>query len=176
MQTIFLRSYTMNYIGNFSSWIEEEWTNEILSNEGTARPKGGKRPDSLEEELEYTKARAAGYKDNETYFYMFTKDNTSFDISPPFVDGQFHWWITKMLPGNFMPMHVDPHTRYERNSKRFWMPLQDWRPGHIFMYENLVITDYKKGDTWWYDNPVALHGAANIGHTPRVVLQISTYD
>lgn len=165
----------MEFLGNYKDWIDPLWLDELLTSQGTARPKAGKRPDSPEEELEYAKARDAGYKDNETYFYMFTKDNTSFDISPPFVNEQFHWWITKMLPGNFMPMHTDPHTRYEKNSKRYWMPLQDWQPGHIFMYENSVITDYKKGDVWCYDNSIALHGAANIGHTPRLVLQVSTW-
>jgi hypothetical protein len=81
-----------------------------------------------------------------------------------------------MLPGNFMPMHVDPHTLYEKNSCRYWMPLQDWKPGHVFMYENEVITDYKAGDVWMYRESGALHGAANIGYTPRLVLQVSTYE
>jgi hypothetical protein len=56
------------------------------------------------------------------------------------------------------------------------MPFQDYKPGHIFMYENQVITNYKAGDVWEYTDSGALHGAANIGHTPRIVLQISTYE
>ena len=166
----------MIYIGNYGSWIQQSWIDELLKNTGTARPKEGKRPDSPEEELEYAKARAAGYKDDAVYFYMFDKHNTSFDINPPFLKGNFHWWITKMLPGNFMPMHVDPHTRYEKNSKRYWMPLQDYQSGHVFMYENKVITDYKAGDVWCYEDSTAEHGAANIGHVARIVLQISSYD
>ena len=166
----------MKFLGNYKDYIEPQWLDELLSKPGIPRPKEGKRPSSGEEESEYAKARAAGYKDNDTYFYMFTKDNTSFDIIPPFVNGQFHWWITKMLPGNFMPMHIDPHTRYEKSSKRYWMPLQDWQPGHIFMYENQVITNYKAGDVWMYKESGALHGAANIGHTPRLILQVSTYE
>jgi hypothetical protein len=75
-----------------------------------------------------------------------------------------------------MPMHVDPHTNYQENSNRFWIPLQDWESGHIFMYEDQAITSYSEGDVWTYDNPNALHGAANIGFTPRVVLQISSYE
>lgn len=166
----------MKYLGNYQYWIQQSWIDELLSNTGTARPKEGKRPDSLEEEAEYAKARAAGYKDDVTYFYMFDKNNTSFDITPPFITGKFHWWITKMLPGNFMPMHIDPHTQYEKNSKRYWVPLQDFQSGHIFMYKNQVITDYKAGDVWCYEDSTAEHGAANIGHVPRLVLQISAYD
>jgi hypothetical protein len=44
------------------------------------------------------------------------------------------------------------------------------------MYENRVITDYKKGDVYMYEDASALHGAANIGYIPRIILQVSTYD
>jgi hypothetical protein len=81
-----------------------------------------------------------------------------------------------MLPGNFMPMHMDPHTVQQQNADRFWIPLQDWQPGHIFMYEDYVTTNYKKGDIFQYANSAALHGAANIGSTPRVVLQITLHE
>lgn len=166
----------MRYLGNYKDWIRHEWLIEVLEQTGTPRPSSGKKPNSPEEEIEYQRARDAGYKDTDTYFYMFDKNNVSFVIDQlPFTSSKFHWWITKMLPGNFMPMHVDPHTLYEKNSKRYWIPLQDWQPGHIFMYEDLVITNYKKGDVWIYDNSTALHGAANIGFDPRVVLQVSTY-
>jgi hypothetical protein len=167
----------MKYVGNYKNWIQPGWIDELIASQGTPRPSQGKRPTSSEEELEYEKARAAGYKDSDTYFWMFDKNNLSFVLpTPPFVQGTYHWWITKMLPGNFMPMHVDPHTLYEKNSNRYWMALQDWQPGHIFMYEDQVITNYCAGDVYVYDNSAALHGAANIGHTPRLVLQVSTYD
>lgn len=166
----------MKYIGNFESWIDSIWISEMLKNRGDGRPAEGQRPDSPIMEEEYQKSRDAGYKDDAIYFWMFDKNNTSFDIpQPPFLQGRFHWWVTKMLPGNFMPMHVDPHTQYEQDSQRYWIPLQDWQSGHIFMYENQVITDYKKGDVWTYTDSGALHGAANIGRTPRLVLHISSY-
>jgi hypothetical protein len=166
----------MEYIGNYSDWIKKEWILELLNNSGTPRPSGGKTPDTKEEKIEYQKAIEAGYSENETYFFMFDKDNFKFNLFPPFVQSNYHWWITKMMPGNFMPMHVDPHTLYEPNSQRYWMPLQDYSPGHIFMYENLVITDYKAGDVYRYKTSSAIHGAANIGHVPRVVLQVSTHE
>jgi hypothetical protein len=167
----------MKYIGNFKEWIEDQWVREILQNRGYGRPCEGTKPDSPEMENEYSKARAAGYNDNEIYFYMFDETNVSFKLpKPPFIEDKFHWWITKMMPGNFMPMHIDPHTLIESNSKRFWMPLQDWDQGHIFMYENQVVTNYKAGDVWVYQNSNALHGAANIGYSPRLILQVSSYD
>jgi hypothetical protein len=81
-----------------------------------------------------------------------------------------------MSPGDFMPMHVDPHTLYQPGSQRYWIAFQDWQPGHIMMYEDRVITNYKKGDIYSYEDANALHGAANIGYVPRIVLQVSTYD
>jgi hypothetical protein len=167
----------MKFLGNYRTWINPHWLTEVLNSRGDGRPAEGQISDTPEMEQEYQKARAAGYKDNEIYFWMFDKKNSAIDIpQPPFLEGKYHWWITKMLPGNFMPMHVDPHTLYQKNSNRFWMPLQDWQPGHIFMYEDQVITNYKAGDVWTYDNPAALHGAANIGYVPRIVLQISSYN
>lgn len=167
----------MEFVGNFKNWIDPNWIEFLKTNTGIARPTEGQQPDSPEMEAEYARARAAGYKDDATYFWMFDKTNFPFEIPKlPFIEDKFHWWITKMLPGNFMPMHVDPHTLYEPNSKRYWLPLQDWEPGHIFMYEDQVITNYVAGDVWTYGNSAALHGAANIGFTPRIVLQISTYE
>ena len=166
----------MQFIGNYRDYIKQEWIDELLANQGTPRPSKGKKPESPEEEHEYDRARRAGYKDDATYFYMFDKNNVSFQLELPFINKKYHWWITKMLPGNFMPMHVDPHTLFETNSKRYWLPLQDWEPGHVFMYENQIIVNYKKGDLWTYEDSTALHGAANIGFTPRIVLQISTYE
>ena len=165
----------MQYIGNYKDWLTDEMINFFTTQRGMGRPAEGKKPDSAKEELEYQRAIQAGYSPDQIYFYMFDKTNTPFDIIPPFIDSNYHWWVTKMLPGNFMPMHMDPHTVIQADSKRFWIPLQDFEPGHIFMYENQVITDYKKGDVWSYIDPTALHGAANIGFTPRIVLQISSY-
>lgn len=167
----------IDFVGNFKNWIDPNWLEEILASTGTARPQGGNKPDSKEMEYEYSRARQAGYKDDDIYFWMFDKHNVNFVLpTPPWIDTKFHWWITKMLPGNFMPMHVDPHTLYQKNSCRYWMPLQDWEPGHVFMYENKVITDYKAGDVWKYADASGLHGACNIGFTPRIILQVSTHD
>lgn len=166
----------MRYLGNFKDWVQPHWVQFALTNQGMGRPRDGKKPDSPEEEIEYAKARSAGYKDDAVYFWMFDKNTVDFSIpQPPFLDGEFHWWITKMLPGNFMPIHVDPHTLIEKSSERFWIPLQDYEPGHIFLYENRVVTDYKAGDVWQYENSSALHGASNIGYSPRIVLQISSF-
>lgn len=166
----------MKLIGNYREYIQKAWINEILNSRGTGRPAEGKKPDSSEEEVEYQKALEAGYKLSDTYFYMFDKSNTSFNLDLPFIKKKYHWWITKMLPGNFMPMHVDPHSLYQHNSERYWMPWQDYCSGHIFLYKDQFISNYKMGDLYRYCESSTVHGAANIGHLPRIVLQISTYE
>lgn len=166
----------MEFIGNFKEYIKQEWIDEVLTARGMGRPAEGKTPDSPEEDLEYQKALAAGYKSSDIYFYMFDKSNVSFNLELPFINKKYHWWITKMLPGNFMPMHIDPHAVYQNKSERYWMPWQDYSPGHVFLYEDTFVPNYKKGDVYRYFDSTALHGAANIGHVPRIVLQISTYE
>ena len=167
----------MKYVGNFINIVEPKWIEELLSKDGMFRPRDGKQPDSSEMEEEYSIARKAGYDDQGTYFQMFDKTNVSFEVIPPCGNpSNFHWWITKMMPGDFMPMHKDPHTMYQLNCKRYWMPLQDWQQGHIFAYEDEVIVNYRAGDVYEYVNSQALHGAANIGLTPRLVLQFTTHD
>tara|TARA_B110000977_G_scaffold199317_1_gene286354 strand:+ start:513 stop:1019 length:507 start_codon:yes stop_codon:yes gene_type:complete len=168
----------MKKIGNIQNdtWITNT-VEQIMSKEGIFRPKHGGIPEGVKGKNEWQKAIDAGYDPNAKYFQMFTKDNLQIDVPNISSCGrQQHWWITKMMPGNFMPMHVDPHTVQQQNADRFWIPLQDWQPGHIFMYEDYVTTDYKKGDIFQYANSSALHGAANIGSTPRVVLQVTLHE
>lgn len=167
----------MKFITNLADKIDPKWLEEVLSKNGMFRPRDGAKPNTTEMHDEYDKARAAGYSDTGTYFQMFDKTNCSFDIPEFHTCGRkMHWWIIKMMPGDFMPMHIDPHTHYEKNSSRFWMPLIDWEMGHIFVYEDQVIANYKAGDLWEYTDAQALHGAANIGLVPRVILQISLYE
>jgi len=168
----------MKYIGNIknNTWTDQV-VSKVLSTKGILRPKQGGIPEGDEGRREWQRAIDAGYDVNAVYFQMFTQDNL--DITVPNISTcgrSQHWWITKMMPGQFMPMHVDPHTLQQENADRFWIPLQDWQPGHIFMYENYVTTDYTKGDIFQYENSAALHGAANIGSVPRVVLQVTLHD
>ena len=50
-----------------------------------------------------------------------------------------------------MPMHTDPHTHDDQNCKRYWVPLQDFIPGHVFIYGNSMVANYKRGDVFQYE-------------------------
>jgi len=171
----------MEYVGNLKDLIDTSWVKEVLdetlSKDGILRPKEGGKPEGAEGDAEWQKAVSAGYSPDAVYFQMFNRSNLTTEIPKFHTCGRLrHWWVTKMLPGDFMPMHSDPHTKQERNVDRFWVPLQDWEPGHIFMYENDAIVNYKAGDIYRYSSAQAVHGAANIGLKPRVILQISLYE
>ena len=167
----------MQFIGNYADWIKPEWIQYLLENNGTLRPKtSSENPDSEEFRI----ATSAGYDLTSTYWHHYCETSCSLDITPPIdSDKGVMWWFIKMTPGQFMPMHRDPHVTVDLdkpNCKRYWMPLQDYQPGHVFIYNTQFMHGYKAGDLWAYDNANEIHGAANIGYTPRLTFQFTTYD
>jgi hypothetical protein len=163
----------MIYINNYAEWIDAEWVYKVLTQPGYARPRDWK-PAYEHESLEYTKAANAGYKLDDVHFWLYEESNLAVKIVPPWIKGKYHWWITKMYPGQFTPMHSDPHTVGEK-CVRYWMPLLDSDPGHVFLYKDTAIVNYKAGDLYQYEHAQDVHGAANIGHTPRIVLQVTEF-
>lgn len=163
----------MQYLGNYD-FIKDNWIFEILSKDGQARPRDWPASSAVES-AEYARAKEAGYDLNSVHWWVYEKSNVSFDIIPPWINGDYHWWITKLYPGQFMPVHTDPHT-HERPCKRYWVPMQDYHSGHIFLYKDSVPINYKKGDVYMYKQEHDSHGAANIGHIPRLVLQVTEYE
>jgi hypothetical protein len=167
----------MKYIGNFKDWIKNEYVEYLLTNDVTQRPNThGENPDSEEFRI----AAEVGYDLSKTWWYHYCEKNTPFDITAPIeTDKKIMWWFIKMNPGNYMPVHRDPHVTQNSNFSnctRFWMPLQDYQPGHIFVYKNIFMTDYKAGDLWAYTDPSEIHGACNISYSPRLTFQFTTYE
>lgn len=166
---------TMIKIGNCTDWINPDWVHEIL-NDTNKLPLWHPTERSLLKEHELTKLKDDGYDTAAVHWWQYTKSTVNFDLTPPpFITREYHWWIVKLLPGNFLPMHVDPCGSL-KNSTRYWIPFQDWELGHVFMYNDRVLTNYKFGDIWQFENAMESHGSANIGKTPRIVLQITEYD
>ena len=62
-----------------------------------------------------------------------------------------------------------------KNCKRYWVPLQDFIPGHVFIYGNSMVANYRRGDVFQYENSQDEHGAANLSFVPRIVLQVTEY-
>ena len=167
----------MIFLGNYRDWVKQEYIDYILNNNGVERPKTSKENPDTEE---FRRAKEVGYDLSSIMWRHYEDIVTPLDIKPPFDIGnkKIMWWFIKLLPGNYMPMHRDPHVTWEdrKNVERFWMPMQDYEPGHIFIYKDSMLSNYKCGDLYRYDDENAIHGAANIGYTPRITFMFSTYD
>jgi hypothetical protein len=165
----------MKFVGNYKHWITKEVVDFLLNNDGTPRPNGGENPDCEEFKL----APQVGYDMTKTWWYFYNQKNMPFDLVPPIeTDKSVIWWFIKMLPGNYMPMHRDPHVEHNDigNPKRYWMALQDYEPGHVFIYKDTMLTNYKAGDLWEYEDANELHGACNISYIPRLTFLFTIYD
>jgi len=163
----------MIYKGNYFNWIHPNWINLVLSKQGQARPRDWD-PAYVVESDEYKHAKEAGYDLTAVHWWVYEKQDLDIELIPPWTKGKIHWWITKLYPGQFMPMHSDPHT-HDMSCIRYWIPLTDYIPGHIFIYKDKMIDNYKAGDVYEYNLSTDLHGAANISHTPRIILQVTEY-
>lgn len=162
----------MKFIGNYKDWIDPKVIDYIMTHDGTPRPSGGRNPNSQE----FVEAAKVGYDMSMTYWYIYEPDTLPFDITPPIEhDGNIIWWFIKMLPGNIMPMHRDPHVSQKENCTRYWMPMQDYQPGHVFIYDKELVVDYKAGDLLAYPDANEIHGACNIGYTPRITFLFTTH-
>lgn len=163
----------MKFIGNYFQWIDPLWEHLVLTRTGQARPRDWNPAYEVEDDT-YKEAKKSGYDLNSVLWWVYEEKDLNISINPPWCKNKTSWWITKLLPGQYMPMHTDPFTHYEE-CLRYWIPLQDYQSGHIFVYKDNMITNYKAGDVYQYDSSLDMHGAANIGFVPRIVLQVTEY-
>ena len=174
----------MEFIGNYKNWIIENSIIEMLENKkGDTTPVW--QPDRWNgnQTLDhYRELARPGYSCNKFFFHQLNSDSEEMQdykfIYPnlPKERNNKLWWFVKLYPGEFQAMHVDPHLTEVKNFVRYTIFLQDWMPGHIFVYDDKILTNYKAGDTYEWNDPECIHGPANIGYTPRLTLQITLHD
>jgi len=173
----------MELLGNYSGWIQPALLEHIKSHNGDLIPVW--QPDRWQGHpmLEESRERARwGYSDNKHNFYQFnpqSKDMQGWNIELPNLpddDRKQLWWIVKLLPGQMQSMHFDPHLLDVKNPQRYTLFLEDWKPGHIYIWEDQYIANYKAGDLYKWKDPMCYHGCTNIGYDTRYTLQITTCD
>lgn len=86
-------------------------------------------------------------------------------------------WYSRFGPGEGVPFHRDSNDEFLESPTdtiaRYVLFLQDWIPGHIFLYQDKkMLTDYKAGDLFLYKDPNVLHAACNLSNSVRVTYQI----
>lgn len=163
----------MKYLGNYADWIKPEWVEYLLNNTGFPRPENKRLENDFEQEQNSAIANQ-GYT-NSVYWYKFTPENFPFDITMPTGEKPDVWWFVKMLPGNLIPMHIDQDIEIGKHTNLHWMSLSDYVPGHVFVCNDKLHTGYKKGDLYVLDDANDLHGSCNIGFTPRIIFNFTTY-
>ena len=163
----------MKWIGNFEKDLNPALNKLVMDAKGQARPGDWKPINDVEKEL-WEKGKST-FDFGKTMWYVYEQQDLQIDLKFPWTFGKCHWWITKLLPGQMMPMHTDPLTHEDQTFKRFWVPLQDYVAGHVFLYGNSMIANYKRGDVFEYEHSQDEHGAANLYFEPRLVLQVTEY-
>lgn len=56
---------------------------------------------------------------------------------------------------------------------KYWIPLQDRKPGHFFECDGICLSEWKQGDIWTFANERA-HLGATVGVEPRYFMSINT--
>jgi len=176
----------MIYIGNYKEWIDNTGIIKHLDlHDGDTRPVY--QPDRWKGDPALDAAFAIqrpAYQHTNHVFQQFninSADMKDFPIEmptlPDYEAGRNRsWWFIKLLPGQFQPMHFDPHLVEVKNPVRYSFFLQDWIPGHIYTWaDGKTIANYKAGDMYRWSDAMCYHGCANIGFENRYTFQITTH-
>jgi hypothetical protein len=173
----------MKYIGNYKDWITDALMNHLRTRTGETRPVW--QPERWQGHPELDKFREwvrPGYAHTNHNFQQFNpncEDMQGYKIVlPDFPEkrNQCQWWFIKLLPGQMQPMHIDPHLVEVTNPVRYTMFLEDFQPGHIFVYDDKMFSNYKAGDVYEWSDPMIVHGVVNIGFNTRYTLQVTYHD
>jgi hypothetical protein len=172
----------MKYIKNYADWVTPELMLHLETNTGDTVPvwqpdrwKGHPMLDEARERARF------GYSNNKHDFQQFnvnSKEMQHLSLDLPVIEEgrRVSWWFIKLLPGQMQAMHFDPILIELKNPSRYTMFLQDWKPGHIYTWDDQMIANYKAGDLYRWDDPMCYHGCVNIGYETRYTLQITIHD
>ena len=162
----------MKFIGNYRSWIQLSWLEYLDTHDGLHVPR-----DQQVDRLEKSPLNESGCDQKSSVFaILYDQESTPLDIiNLPWTDMQYYWWIEKIMPSMLSPKHRDSVYKY-KNAYRYWMPLQDYETGHIFVYKDTLMTGYKAGDLYMYADENEYHYTGNAGWNYLLHLNITTGD
>lgn len=173
----------MNYIGNYANWITTELMTHLETHEGDITPVWQPERWTGHPLLEEFREMARPvFSKNTPLFQQFnprSADMKDFKVVlPNFPETRkhCHWWFVKLHPGQMQAMHIDPHLVDVKNPVRYTMYLQDYHPGHIFIWDDHISANYKAGDVYEWSDPMIVHGCVNISYKTRYTLQVTMHD
>lgn len=172
-----------NFVKNEKEWITPTLLNHLETHKGDTVPVWQPERWTGNTTLDTFREKARPFFENNTpYFQQFnanSKDMENFPITLPNfpeVRSNMHWWFVKLLPGQMQTMHIDPHLTEVKNPIRYSMFLQDYIPGHVFVFDDFMATNYKAGDIFEWSNPDCIHAVVNVSYDIRYTLQVTFHD
>lgn len=173
----------MKLIGNYADWITPELMNHLRTCTGDTtqvwQPERWTGHPLLEQYREMARPGFAHKNHDFQQFNEGSADMQDFKVElPEFPETRrcCFWWFVKLNPGQMQAMHIDPHLVEVKNPVRYTMFLEDFQPGHIFVYDDKMISNYKAGDVYEWSDPMIVHGVVNIGYNTRYTLQVTMHD
>jgi len=167
-------------IGNYKSFIQNDWITFMENNDGDRYPK------DLHINPENNHV-FKGFNTDSVICIGYGPHNFPFDVELPILDDNIYYEYSfiKLEPGMVTPLHMD-HPSYgrkyrgnkpleDKNINRYWLSLKDYEPGHYFIMNDKILTNYIKGDVFKFKKECVWHGAANIGSTCRLAMSIITW-
>jgi hypothetical protein len=157
----------MIYIGNYERWIKDEWIEYLLNHDGVALHTAIPNCDQEVWDL------------NSVSCFSYKKENLPFNLELPVMGLEytnFKWWFVKYGVGMMQLVHQDAPIKDGLEVRRYWMPLQDYRQGHIFWYEDELIWKYKKGDVFQFKHQGDWQGGGNMGHSTRLTFNFTIWN
>ena len=168
------------YIGNNADWIADEWVDYILNNDGERLPKAIPK-DIVEQTCFVGNDDFHGREEwdfNDTVCHSYKQEQFPFKLILPEIEETYtdnEWWFVKYNVGKVQPVHQDFPIEDGLNVNRYWMPVQDFKEGHIFWYEDEQISNYKAGDLFKFHKSDAWHAGGNMGHYTRIAFNFTTW-
>jgi hypothetical protein len=171
------------FIKNDRDWITSKLMNHLSTTAGDKIPVWQPERWVGHALLDKFREDARPFFEKETpYFQQY--NNTSIDMQnfpiqlPELPKKRINcqYWFIKLLPGQMQTMHIDPHLVDVKNPVRYSMFLQDYVPGHVFVFDDFMATNYKAGDIFEWSEPECIHACVNVSYIIRYTLQITLYD
>jgi hypothetical protein len=101
------------------------------------------------------------------YKFLLQKNNRVQKILSPWSNLYLETEVCLLTPGKIFPMTTDSSTE-----KKYWVAKTDYVPGHIFIYGDIMIKNYRIGDVYEYTNENKEYGSANISLSNFVFLNL----
>jgi hypothetical protein len=164
----------MEYIGNYANIVQQDWIDFLMANKGQLLPD---RRECLLPEFDdqNVKIFKSWTPMNMPNWWKFEVQDLPFTIPWPVDLGKkVDWWIIKMEPGQCIPLHIDQNP--PENTLRYILMLQDYEPGHILLWDDSLVRDYKRGDFFKVKDVNSSHGGSNISNTTRLLAYLTVWN